>query len=47
MCATYEDGVVAEEGVDSREVAALGGAPEIPYHGGGGGDGEEEDRYIG
>ena len=43
VCAAYEDGVVAEEGVNSREVAALGGAPEIHR----GGNGEDEDRYIG
>ena len=43
MCATYEDGVVTEEGVNSRKVAALGGAPEV--HRGGGG--EDEDMSIG
>ena len=35
MCATYEDGVVTEEGVNSRKVAALGGAPEVHHEGGG------------
>ena len=43
VCATYEDGVVTEEGVNSRKVAALGGAPEVRR----GGDGEDEDISIG
>ena len=43
VCATYEDGVVTEEGVNSRKVSALGGAPEVHR----GGDGEDEDMSIG
>ena len=43
VCTTYEDGVVAEVGVNSQKISALGGAPE----GGGGDDGEDEDMFIG
>ena len=46
MSATYEDGVVTEEGVNSRKVATLGGAPEVHHEGGGEDDGEDMSTGI-
>ena len=50
MCAAYEDGVVPEEGVNPRKVAALRRAPirwfVIRMEVGEGDDGKDEVKYI-